>query len=244
MSAEKLVIKYEQDTRGDYSGSLRVDFNPSQLSFVSSAQWDHVEPTANGKNANPGKTIFRRVAPETLTLGLFFDTYSPYASDKAGGVLGFPQGSGEGDKDAPKQGESVEHRTSRVLALARVRPKLGRPPACMLKWGVHSMFHGVLTNATRTYTLFLPDGTPVRATMECSFREVMGKMERAEPRSADATELYMVRPGDTLMSIAASYYGDDKHWRVIAHENGIENPRVLVVGSSLVIPKAGRKNAP
>src|SRR5262249_31689103 len=96
---------------------------------------------------------------------------------------------------------------------------------------------GVLQQSTRTYTLFMPDGTPVRATVECTFLEIEDKGSRVELHSADVAKSYLVKPGDTLMGIAAACFGDGSLWRLIADENGIEDPRALVPGQSLSIPK-------
>jgi nucleoid-associated protein YgaU len=60
----------------------------------------------------------------------------------------------------------------------------------------------------------------------------------SELNSADVAKKYLVRPGDTLMAIAAAQYGDGGLWRLIADENGIEDPRRLDPGRTLSIPKA------
>ena len=46
-----------------------------------------------------------------------------------------------------------------------------------------------------------------------------------------------VRPGDTMWSIAELVYGDSGLWRVIANANPGVDPRSLVIGSELVIPR-------
>src|SRR5262249_37896057 len=127
--------------------------------------------------------------------------------------------------------------TAAVMQLARIDSELHRPPVCRLKWGTTTLFSGVLQSSTRTYTLFLPDGTPVRATMECTFMEIADSSAKVELHSSDVAKSYVVRPGDTLMAIAAACFGDGSQWRRIADENGIEDPRALVPGRTLAIPK-------
>jgi len=87
--------------------------------------------------------------------------------------------------------------------------------------------------------MFLDDGTPVRATLTCEFTEVgsHGKARAAELHSADVIKVRQVQRYDTLQSIAAEEYGDPAQWRPIATVNGVVNPRALVPGTTLTIPK-------
>jgi nucleoid-associated protein YgaU len=240
---EKLTIKYEKGRKGSFTEALKVSFNPAQLSFSSSATWDRIDPSLGSKSTSSGTTVFRNVAPDTLTLAFFFDTYAPYATDSAGGVLAAAAASVASSVTSLAGGtrippESVRKQTAAVMQLARVDSELHRPPVCQLLWGNNPpLFCGVLQRATRTYTLFMPDGTPVRATMECTFMEVVGAADQVELHSADVAKTYVVRPGDTLMGIAAAHFGDGGMWRLIAEENDIEDPRALVPGRTLAIPR-------
>jgi nucleoid-associated protein YgaU len=230
MKPEKLVIQYET-AKDKFDGKITALFNPAQLSYTSTTNWDHVDGTLASKSAAGGTNVFRTVAPDTLTLSLFFDTYAPYDSASAGGLLGLVAG-------AATEPKSVVTLTSQVLQLARLNKDLHRPPVCLLKWGRGTLLRGVLQRATRTFVLFADDGTPVRATMECTFLEVPPSPAAPnELYSADVAKRYLVRPGDTLMGIAAAHYGDGARWRVIAGANGIEDPRRLTPGLSLTIPR-------
>jgi nucleoid-associated protein YgaU len=57
------------------------------------------------------------------------------------------------------------------------------------------------------------------------------------PHSSDRTKLLRVVRGDTLSHIAAREYNDPGEWRVIAEENGLDNPRLLAPGTTLLIPR-------
>ena len=46
-----------------------------------------------------------------------------------------------------------------------------RPPRVSVKWGVLPEFQGVIESIGTKYTMFLPDGTPVRATCHIKVRE-------------------------------------------------------------------------
>ncbi|MBM2810684.1 MAG: Peptidoglycan-binding lysin domain protein [Chloroflexi bacterium] len=58
------------------------------------------------------------------------------------------------------------------------------------------------------------------------------------PSPAAQGELYTVRAGDTLTSIADQFYGDASDWRQIfeANRDHLPGPDALVVGTSLRIP--------
>lgn len=60
----------------------------------------------------------------------------------------------------------------------------------------------------------------------------------AGPALADSALVHVVRPGETLASIADRYYGDPKHENVLVAENGLttEGGSAIVVGLRLVIP--------
>jgi len=50
---------------------------------------------------------------------------------------------------------------------------------------------------------------------------------------------HVVKPGDTLVAIAARYLGSSNGWRTIADANGVTDPRALKVGQVLKIPGGG-----
>jgi nucleoid-associated protein YgaU len=56
--------------------------------------------------------------------------------------------------------------------------------------------------------------------------------------SADAGRRYVVRSGDTLRSIAARFYGDERRWFDIyrANRKAIDDPDSLKVGATLRLP--------
>jgi nucleoid-associated protein YgaU len=84
----------------------------------------------------------------------------------------------------------------------------------------------------------MADGTPVRATLSCTFQHAPTAQERRarELHSADVARKRVVRRGDTLSSIAYEEYNDASLWRPIARANGLETPGRLEPGCVLTIP--------
>jgi hypothetical protein len=148
----------------------------------------------------------------SLSMDLFFDTYE-------------------------KQSD-VTDETKKIYNLLNLDPDTHVPPICEIKWGNFS-FKGVLDHVSGKFTLFLADGTPVRATLSVTFKQYIPVevLVRKNPtRSADHRKTCVVRSGDRLDVIAGREYGDPTKWRPIAEANNLSNPRVLEFGRTLVIP--------
>ena len=54
--------------------------------------------------------------------------------------------------------------------------------------------------------------------------------------TAPPTHTYIIQPGDTLMAIAARFYGDASRWSAIAEANPEADPRRLRVGQEIKLP--------
>jgi hypothetical protein len=241
-SLSKIEIRYELAQPGDFSGSIKALFNPRELKYEHEAQWRVTALVGQPVAAGYQKMEFQGTPPRTLSLDLFFDTYEGVANPGGGGLLGSLQSALVPDNpfDSKTSAVTVQTYVDQISALARVNRDLHRPPVCKLFWGQTLLIRGVLTRLTEDLTFFMPDGTPVRATLGCSFKEYLSFDEAAraaEVHSADVEKRHVVRRGDTLASIAVTEYGDPTRWRAIALENGIDDPRALTPGQALVIPK-------
>lgn len=138
--------------------------------------------------------------------------------------------------DTCEKGEDVRVHTEKVTMLLAIQNELHAPPICTFVWGGLT-FNGVLERADLRFTLFLPDGTPVRATVDVSFKEVMSiKDQGRQNSSSDFTRRYVVKQGDTLSAIAGREYGDTGLWRIIAVENQIDDPLAIQPGQLLTLP--------
>ncbi|GAA5193533.1 peptidoglycan-binding protein [Rugosimonospora acidiphila] len=210
---QKLRISYAGGaTRSTQTVTLA--YNPGQISRSRSVNWHRTKVKSGGSPKWAAPQQFLGLEPESLSVELFFDTYG--------------------------SGQDVTRATGRIAVLAEVDRELHSPPVCRLSWGTQSeIFTGVLTQLDQRFSMFASDGTPVRATLNCTFIEYQTSAEAKanEPHSADVVKVRVVRRGDTLASIAAQEYQDPARWRDIAVANGIANPRTLLPGSVLTIPK-------
>jgi hypothetical protein len=148
----------------------------------------------------------------TLDMELFFDTY--------------------------EDGDPVTDDTDNIYDLLLIDPSTHAPPICQVSWGTF-VFQAVLDHVNGKFTLFLSDGTPVRATLNVTFKEYIDvdRLVRTEPtQSADHRKLRVVKSGDRIDNIAGEEYGDPEKWRAIAEANHLDDPADFEPGDVLIIP--------
>ena len=190
-------------------------YNPTEYSLSKSNSWKTIPIV--GYEAPSSQ--FTGSGAVTLTLDLFFDTY--------------------------ESKEDVRNYTEQFVELTKIdqetidsQTKTGRPPKLLFSWGSVFSFLVVITSLNVTYTLFLSNGTPVRAKMNLSLQECVDPVPPKQNPTSQGTQghkVYMVKPGDTLDRIAYEEYNDPTVWRHIADTNGLEDPMGLRPGQILAI---------
>jgi hypothetical protein len=198
-------------------------FNPKEYSISKSSSWQKKQNSSSIPNLQYGGG-----EPRKLSLDLFFD-----ATDKVDG--------------------DVRGITEKLFALLEAakkykQEKKKRPPTVEFHWGRTWTFPAVIDSLSVQYTLFRPDGTPVRAMAKLSLTQVEkavdkpsagGSKKGQNPTTRGLADLrsHVVRDGDTLPSIAFTSYGDPTRWRAIAEANGIDDPLALRRGRLLSVPQ-------
>jgi hypothetical protein len=122
--------------------------------------------------------------------------------------------------------------------------ELHRPRQVLLVWGT-LVFPCVLTAVNYRFTLFKPDGTPLRAVANCSFREAVPDAQRVRaenPSSSDLTHLREVREGDNLPLLTYRIYGNAELYLEVARVNKLINFRRLRVGSRVAFPPVDKES--
>jgi len=144
-----------------------------------------------------------------------------------------------------RQREDVRNYTRKIANLMEIDPELHAPPVCEFIWGPPMgtpkgfQFAGIIERVTQKFTYFLDDGTPVRATLNVTFKEyktVKEQLEQIPLNSPDRTKRRVLKEGESLWFFANEEYGDPDLWRVIADQNSIENPRIVAPGTELELP--------
>ncbi len=158
---------------------------------------------------------FVRGRARTLRMELFYDTY--------------------------EIGADVRAHTRRIIRLLDPDPGTHAPPVLLFLMGTFS-FQCVLLEANQQVTMFLADGTPVRARLSVRFQEyVRLEVETRQGVFVGPPTLHQVGERDTLPDLAATYLGDPRRWREIAEANGVDDPLRMAPGTPLVMPRGGRR---
>jgi hypothetical protein len=222
--------------RGDEEVVLA--YNPTELSFDKGVQL--AEITIPGLDS-PLQQFVRGQA-EKLSLELFFDSTDDGMSTGA---------------------RSVTEDTDKIYALTRIEPASHAPPQVSFVWGKsvpgrflpsasgnhrRESFRGLVENVKQRFTLFSPEGVPLRATVTLSIREFVPlheQLTRANKQSPDKTHAHVLRERETLAHVAAGYYLRPQLWRPIATDNAIDDPRRLSPGGLLRVPAlVGTRRSP
>jgi nucleoid-associated protein YgaU len=196
-------------------GKIAFQFNPKELAISKSAKWER-KPARGAKRSGPPE--FGGAEPAKLTLEMFFDA-------------------------------SFEHDDSVVASVEKllsccvptdqsIANKKETPPLVVLRWGSVTAFAAYISSVSVKYSLFAPDGTPIRATCSVTMEEMPGVLAGQNPTSGalETRRVHTVVTGDTLASVAYREYGDPTMWRVIAAANGIDDPLRIPAGTALQVP--------
>jgi hypothetical protein len=191
-------------------------FNPFEYSIAKQNSWER--DTNSGQDA-PSLT-FQRGGPMRLTLTLYFDTLA--------------------------DGKDVRQYTNKLWQMMMVdkpseHTQSGKssPPEVAFSWG-RLYFKAVITNMTQKFTLFTPEGTPVRAnvnvTLEQSFPAHEFPEQEAGAVSTPAAQAITATQGDRIDNLAAQT-GDANNMRALAEQNNIDNPLNIPAGQQLTPPR-------
>lgn len=196
---------------------LTCRFNPKEITVSKSSQWTR-SPNKGAQDAS--RPEFVGTNPRTLTMDLLFE--------------GWEGGSGDVSGDVEKL---FEWTNPTAESVNNNKPQ---PPLVVLHWGQKSYFEVYVKQVNVNYTLFDPQGAPIRAVAKCTLEETPMSAEGQNPTSGGrpGTRTHVVVQGESLQSIAHQEYRQATRWRAIALANGIDDPFRLRPGTSLLVPPA------
>lgn len=117
--------------------------------------------------------------------------------------------------------------------------KIHRPNFVKVQWGKSLVFKGVLKSMDASYTLFKPDGSPLRAKISLGFSEYISPQNVEEldcKESPDITHLVNVVDGNTLPQLCEKTWNDDTMYIQVAQYNNLNKFRNLKGGQKLIFP--------
>ncbi|CAN5424492.1 hypothetical protein BH09BAC1_BH09BAC1_21580 [soil metagenome] len=212
---EKLkIIAYKDVARTSKVGEIEVGINPSKYSTKYSVSY-----TGQTSVSGPGTTqVLSKVNSPTCDFQLIFDgTGIAYKSNK----------------DVAEQLEDFKK------LIYDYNGDGHQPNHLVLIWGRSDFFQGVITSFDITFTLFKPNGVPLRATSNLALIETKSPKKiiaEANQQSPDMSHIRVVTEGDTLPLMAYRIYGDSSYYLEVARVNKLKNFRDIKPGDKLTFP--------
>jgi hypothetical protein len=208
---------------------IQVQYNPTEITLEKNVHIADIEIPA----LDAPLKQFVRGGSEKLTLELFFDTTE--------------KGMGAG-------ATSVTTETDKIYQLTKIEASRHAPPICTFKWNAkfpganisdklggsqqRTSFTGIVESVRQRFTLFSPEGVPLRATLNVTmaeFKPLHTQLHELNRTSPDRTHRHVVAADERLDTIAAEYYDRASAWRRIADDNQIDDPRRLAAGEFLYV---------
>ena len=213
---EKMKIEAYKNADYDFSDSpaatFIVMFNPN--TYSQKYQVEYKDRQGQGDTGSP--QIFGKVKPQEYTFEFLFDGTGTVMDkiDVNQTIQEFLEVTGKHDGD------------------------IHRPLYLKLSWGA-LLSRCVLKEAEITYTLFKPDGFPLRAKVKATFSEnVEDTLRVSEERknSPDLTHVYTVNKGEHLSLLSQRFYGKPSYYLQIAAFNDLKHYRDLQPGQVILFP--------
>jgi len=123
-------------------------------------------------------------------------------------------------------------------ACLNVNPELHAPNYVKLLWG-RFVFKCQLISLSVKFTLFSPEGIPLRAELDCGFKRFVDyntKLKEEDNKSPDMTRIITIKEGDSLPLLCYEHYGATKYYLQVARQNALASPLNLRIGQRIVLP--------
>ena len=224
---KKLIIQGFKDPTfenkvTDDQGKELADFvaliNPSSIRQRKSV---NIKTKGNPAGSTNSKANFQSINPETLTFQLILD------------------GTGIVEPTTATQNKSVKDLIDHFIKLTfDFKGEIHEPYYLKILWGTF-IFEGRLTSCDISYTLFEPNGDPLRAKLDLTFtssQDLETQQRLRNTNSPDLSHTLVVKEGDTLPLLCEKIYKDSSMYLQVARINGLVNFRKLIPGITLLFP--------
>ncbi len=227
---EKLVIRSFENR--DFSGEDPSKKFTTPINPESFTQTFKVNADTSQGHGNPGtEAKYKSTEPEQLRLEFVLDgtkTMEGYGGDNK-------------DYISKKVHDQLD---DLMKCVYNFDGKIHRPRFLIVHWGSEMDFKCVLSNLDLNYTLFEPDGSPLRVKVNATFlahksREQLLAESRAS--SPDLTHYRKVNQGDRLDLLSNEIYNDPKYLMQLGKVNNLVTIRKIKAGSDLYFPPFDKK---
>lgn len=218
----KLKIKAKGASDTDTSKVFNVMFNP--VAFTQKLEIELASTQASGSSGNENK--FLRMKPVDFTFEFILDGTGTAAP-------------------APENGIVAE--IDKLLGICyHIEGENHKPNYVEIQWGSlkspkkgESIIVAAFKSIDINYTMFKPDGTPIRAKINAVFTEEIPKETQARDannQSPDLTKYRQISTHSKLPLMVNTEYNTQKHCISIAKANKLDSMRRLTTGKFLRMP--------
>lgn len=184
-------------------------FNPKEITIDKPVPW---QKHKNVEGDAP-TLEFTAAEPKTLACELMFDMFE-------------------------ERGDVHAKYISQLEKLALVDSNVKRPPLLTFTWGnKFPLFKGVIENLSVKYTLFLPDGTPCRATVNLKMKQANKLLNKKEAevanKQAEEKKGTTTTGGERADQVAENTGDGAENWKKTAAGNNIDNPSNIPPGTNV-----------
>ncbi|MCD8079074.1 MAG: hypothetical protein LUF04_01265 [Bacteroides sp.] len=211
MSLVKLqILGYADELFSKRVAKFNVQINPDSLKLDRSI--NYTDTQASGE---PQKQKFGNLPSSTLSFDLIFDDT---------GFVDHIQG-------------NINDRIGRLeKAIYSINGETHEPNYTLLVWG-DFVFKGRLSSLNYDYSVFKPDGAPLRVKISLTF---VGHKEGSEKKSPDLSRIIVLKAGESIPWLCQKYYNDPSYCVEIARINRLKGFRDVSPGTRLLFPPLAR----
>lgn len=189
-----------------HAGNFDVQVNPASIKITRKINYGNTRAMGKSKNKK-----FDAFDADTLNFEILLD---------ATGIL-------------PESKQSVKERVGQLESvLYDMNSEAHEPNYMKIVWGSFTFF-GRLASLNYNYTLFKPDGAPLRVKISLSFN---GSGEDKEVKSPDLSRVHILKEGETLPFLCEEYYNDPSYCFEVAKVNNLATFRYVKPGTRLLFP--------
>jgi hypothetical protein len=212
---EKIRIETYSDDKYKNKGSEEfvAMFNPNKYTL----KYEIEQNERQGAGTSPSAPTFAKMKSQEIDLEFLLD---------GTGVTGAV--------------EDVQGKVDEFLKAAyEFKGDKHKPRYLRLWWGNAFVFDCVLKSADINYTLFHPDGKPIRAKINGKFTGFVNdelREKKEDKQSPDVTHLVEVPPKERMDYLTYKEYEDSHYYLQVAQFNNLNSFRKLRTGSTLIFP--------
>lgn len=239
---DKMRIEvYDKEDYSSLKNTMFVQFNPDK--YALSLTTDFVQLSPQGSTES--QLIFSSKQSDKISFDFLFDSTGvvpPGKIDPQSGTKSFFDTAASVGVQIPfKTGDASsisEDIDSFKNQLSGYNGNTHEVPYLKLIWGDY-LFQCRLTDMEIQFTLFNPQGRPLRAIAKCSFlatETVKSMLKKKKANSPDMTHERIFSMGDKLTLMAKNIYDSQDYYIDVARANNLLSFRNIAVGTKIIFP--------